>query len=69
MPGYVAAEKDIKTIIDDFEVFCQFVENRKPKLGKTTDELGKKDCFALNALLSRPRNKDGPSTFRAPIPP
>ena len=68
MSDYVVAEKDIKTIIDDFEVFCQFVDDRKPKLGKATEELGKKDCFALNALLSRPRAKDGPKYLQGAYP-
>jgi len=68
MPDYVVTERDIKTIIDDFEVFCQFVENQKPKLGKATNELGKKDCFALNALLSRPRVKDGPKYLQGAYP-
>lgn len=68
MSGYVAAERDIKAILDDFEVFCQFVENKKLKLGKNTDELGKKDCFALNVLLSRPRVKDGPKYLQGAYP-
>ncbi len=68
MPDYVAAEKDVKAIIDDFEVFCQFVESNKPKLGKATGRLGKKDCFALNSLLSRPRVKDGPKYLQGAYP-
>lgn len=68
MSDYIAAEKDVRPIIDDFEVFCQFVEDRKPKPGKATGELGKKDCFALDALLSRPRAKDGPKYFQSAYP-
>ena len=41
-------------IINDFETFCTYLEENRPKLTRARDELGKKDCYAINALLSRP---------------
>lgn len=46
--------------INDFETFCTYLEENRPKLTKVRNELGKKDCYAINALLSRPRELDGP---------
>ncbi len=60
MNNYVATKEDIKRTIDDFDLFCSYLEEKKPKLTKTRKELGKKDCFAINAMLSRPRGLDGP---------
>ncbi|HUW65519.1 MAG TPA: hypothetical protein VMW83_12670 [Spirochaetia bacterium] len=68
MSQYINTEKDIRPIIDDFEVFCQFIEDNRPKLGKARGELGKKDCFTLNALLSRPKTKNGPHYLQPTYP-
>ena len=47
-------------IINDFDIFCAYLEEKKPKLTRAREELGKKDCYAINALLSKPRELDGP---------
>jgi hypothetical protein len=47
-------------IIKDFDIFCAYLEEKKPKLTRAREELGKKDCYAINALLSKPRELDGP---------
>ena len=55
MTDYIATEKDIRPTINNFEIFCRYIEERKPRLSKARGELGKKDCFEINALLSKPR--------------
>lgn len=47
-------------IINDFETFCTYLEENRPKLTRAREELGKKDCYAINALVSRSRELDGP---------
>lgn len=52
---YKASEQDIKNTIDDFIVFCNFIEEEKPVLSKKRGVLGKKDSFKLNSLLHHKR--------------
>ncbi|MDA8235151.1 MAG: plasmid pRiA4b ORF-3 family protein [Clostridia bacterium] len=68
MNNYTATEKDIQRTISDFEIFCKYLEDNRPKLTKTREELGKKDCYAINALLSRPRDFDGPKYMQPLYP-
>jgi hypothetical protein len=68
MTNYIATEKDIRPTIDNFEIFCRYIEERKPKLTKAKGEIGKKDCFAINALLSKPRELDGPKYLQPSYP-
>ena len=60
MINNTVTEKNISTIVRDFDIFCTYIEENKPNLTKTKEELGKKDCFAINALLARPKDVDGP---------
>ncbi len=48
---YRVSEKDISTTINDFTVFCDFIEEKKPVLTKRRAALGKNDLFELNLLL------------------
>jgi hypothetical protein len=68
MTNNIAAEKDMPTIVRDFDIFCKYIEDNKPTLTKTSEELGKKDCFAINALLSRPKDVDGPKYMQPAYP-
>ncbi len=68
MIKYTATEKDIRPTIDNFELFCRYIEEKKPKLTRARGELGKKNCFAINALLSKPRELDGPKYLQPSYP-
>ena len=68
MNGDIVTLQDINTTISDFELFCQYLQDNKTKLTKVRQELGKKDCFAINNLLSRPREMDGPKYLQPSYP-
>ena len=68
MNDYIATLQDINTTISDFELFCQYLQENRTKLTKVREELGKKDCFAINTLLSRPRELDGPKYLQPSYP-
>lgn len=61
-------EQDVALTLQDFEAFCSYLEKNRPKLTKAREELGKKDSFALNALLSTPREVDGPKYLMPTYP-
>jgi hypothetical protein len=49
---YTASERDIIATIDDFMVFCHFMDERKPIMSKRKGMMGKSDLFELNSLLN-----------------
>lgn len=44
-------EQAIRNTINDFQKFCQYIDENSPVLTKTKIQLGKKDLFEINALL------------------
>lgn len=44
---YRVSEQDINATVNDFTVFCDFVEEKKPVLSKRRGELGKNDLFCF----------------------
>jgi len=68
MINNIATEKDIQKIVSDFDVFCTYIIDNKPTLTKTKEELGKKDCFAINTLLTRPKDVNGPKYMQSTHP-
>ena len=48
---YRVSEKDISATINDFAVFCDFIDEKKPVLSKRRAALGKNDLFEINSLL------------------
>ena len=44
-------EVEITSICQDFEIFCDYVLEKEVILAKNTRNIGKKDCFALNAFF------------------
>jgi len=48
---YRVNEKDIKATVNDFMVFCEFIDKNKPVLSKRREVLGKSDLFKINSLL------------------
>jgi hypothetical protein len=51
MKLFVAEEKHIAPTINDFETFCSYIDQQRPKLSQRMEVLGKKDVFELNAKL------------------
>lgn len=51
MKKFVTEEKHIAPTVNDFETFCSFIEQKRPKLSQRMEALGKKDVFELNAKL------------------
>ncbi|MHB1406866.1 MAG: hypothetical protein ACYCV0_14930 [Desulfitobacteriaceae bacterium] len=68
MTKITITEQDIQVTLHDFEVFCHYLDEHRPKLTQARQELGKKDCFALNKLFSRPRDMDGPKYLQPSYP-
>lgn len=48
---YRVSEKDISATINDFTVFCDYIDGKKPVLSKRRAALGKNDLFEINSLL------------------
>ena len=61
-------KKDIEKTLQDFETFCNFIEKNKPKLTPARSELGKKECFELNKLLSNPKGFKTPKYLQVAYP-
>ena len=53
-------EKETADIRKDFNAFCSYVIENQVKLSKKTGNMGKKDCFALNALFHVRENYEKP---------
>ncbi|MBS4031236.1 MAG: hypothetical protein KGZ63_07450 [Clostridiales bacterium] len=58
---YRVSEKDISASVNDFTVFCDFVEETKPVLSKRRGVLGKNDLFEINSLLYYKKEVDAPN--------
>lgn len=61
-------EKDIATTLADFDTYCAFVEERKPKLTPARSELAKKECLELDRLLSHPKGFTEPKYLQITYP-
>lgn len=61
-------EQDVVQTLRDFDIFCAYLEENRPKLTKAREELGKKDCFNINSQLSTPREMEGPKYLMPSYP-
>lgn len=61
-------EKAAEEVCQDFKIFCDYLLENKVKLAKKTGHIGKKDCFALNALLQVRENYEKPNYFQNQYP-
>lgn len=61
-------EKEAAVVCRDFMVFCDYIVTNKVKLAKKTGNIGKKDCFALNALLHVKEKYGTPTYFQSQYP-
>lgn len=51
MNPFVTEEKHVAPTINDFDKFCNFIDQHRPKLSQRMEMLGKNDLFALNGQL------------------
>lgn len=58
---YRVSEQDISATVNDFTVFCHFVDEKKPALSKRRGALGKNDLFELNSLLNYKKEVAAPN--------
>lgn len=63
-----AWEKEAGKVCHDFDLFCDYLLERKAKLSKTTGYISKMDCFELNGLLSVKETFDKPARFQKNYP-
>lgn len=61
-------EKEAAVVCRDFMTFCDYIVTNKVKLAKKTGNIGKKDCFALNALLHVKEKYENPTYFQSQYP-
>ena len=61
-------EKEALQVCQDFTAFCDYLTDNKVKLAKQTGNIGKKDCFALNALFYVREDYERPSNTQNKYP-
>lgn len=61
-------EKEAAAVCQDFAVFCGYIVENKVKTSKKTGNIGKKDCFAINALMHISEKYEKPSYFQGQYP-
>ncbi len=66
--NYSITEKDILPTVSDFETFYSYIISKKAELTKNRQELGKKACYEINSLLTKPRNLEGPKYLQPTYP-
>jgi len=68
MKQFVTEEKHISPTITDFETFCSYIDQQKPKLSQRMETLGKKDVFELNAKLFFRKDVSAPVYLQSSYP-
>lgn len=61
-------EKETPAVCKDLAVFCDYIVANKVKTSKKTGNIGKKDCFAINALMHVSEKYEKPSYFQGRYP-
>lgn len=61
-------EKEASQVCRDFAAFCGYMTDNKVKLSKSTGNIGKKDCFALNAFFYVREDYAGPTNIQNKYP-
>ena len=61
-------EKEAEKVCHDFDVFCEYMLEKKAKLSKTSGNIGKKDCFELNSQLTVKEDFGRPTRFQKNYP-
>lgn len=61
-------EKETAAVCKDLAVFCDYIVANKVKTSKKTGNIGKKDCFAINALMHVSEKYEKPSYFQGRYP-
>ena len=60
--------KEAEKVCHDFDVFCDYLLERKASLTKATGHIGKKDCFELNRQLSVKEGFERPTRLQKDYP-
>jgi hypothetical protein len=68
MTKYIVKKEDITPVLEDFRVFCLYLEREHPKLSAKRGELNKKDLFTINSLLLEPKAYDKPTNVQDAYP-
>jgi hypothetical protein len=68
MTQFVTEEKHISPTITDFNTFCNYIDQQRPKLSQRMEALGKKDVFGLNAKLFFRRDVSAPVYLQSSYP-
>lgn len=58
---YKADQTELSATVNDFETFCNYIDEKGPVLTEKKAVLGKKDLFELNALLIHKREAVSPN--------
>ena len=65
---YKVSEQDISNTVNDFMVFCNYLDQRKPKLSDRKSVLGKNDLFAINKMLVNKKEVSAPNYMQESYP-
>lgn len=65
---YQVKEQDIQIAVNDFEVFCGFLEDKQPVLSARKVMLGKSASFEVNALLHHRKEVSAPKYLQESYP-
>ena len=68
MKQFVTEEKHISPTTNDFETFCSYIDQQRPKLSQRMEALGKKDVFGLNAKLFFRKDVSAPVYLQSSYP-
>jgi hypothetical protein len=61
-------KEEVARVINNFQIFCEYIKTHPTYLTPTLLEIGKKDCFEINRLLQYPRSFDGPKFLMTSYP-
>lgn len=65
---FTAEEKHIALTVKDFNTFCNYINQYRPKLTQRVEVLGKKNLFELNAQLFFMKNVSAPNYVQSSYP-
>jgi len=68
MNPFITEEQHIAPTVKDFEIFCSFIDQRRPKLSQRMEVLGKNDLFDLNAQLFSRKDVSAPKYLQESYP-
>ena len=61
-------EKEAEKVCHDFDMFCEYLLEKKVKLSKGSGNIGKKACFELNSLFTVKEDFEKPTRLQKDYP-